>query len=78
MAVLVPKDYFYEKYEIVKMNSKSLIIQDKRTYNKLFVSARVFNQILMNQDVERFEKIDVQMSNGRVTKWLGIVTTMIF
>ena len=75
---MTPKDYFFEKYEIIKMNNKSLTIQDKRTYERLFVSAKVFNQILMNQDVERFEEIEIQMSNGRVTKWLGIITTMIF
>lgn len=75
---ITPRNYFYEKYEIVKMNKKSLTIQNKSTYEYLFVSAKVFNQILMNQDVERFEEIEIQMSNGRVTKWLGIITTMIF
>lgn len=78
MALTAPKDYFFEKYEIVKMNNKSLTIQNKHTYDRLFVSTRVFNQILTTQDVERFEEIEVQMSNGRVTKWLGIITTMIF
>lgn len=75
---MTPRDYFFEKYEIVKMNKKSLTIQDKRTYDRMFVSAKVFNQILMNQDIERFEEIEIQMPNGRMTKWLGIITTMIF
>lgn len=75
---MTSKDYFFEKYEIVKMNNKSLTIQDKRTYERLFVSAKVFNQIINSQEIERFEEIEIQMSNGRVTKWLGIITTMIF
>ena len=72
------KDYFYETYEIVKMNNKSLTIQNKKTYERLFVSAKVFNQIFTTQNVEKFEEVEVQMPNGRVTKWLGIITTMIF
>ena len=78
MAMIAPRDYFYEKYEIVKMNKKSLTIQDKRTYDRIFVSAKVFNQILTNPDIERFEEIEMRMPNGNVVKWLGIVTTMIF
>lgn len=75
---MTPKEYFYEKYEIIKMNNKSLTIQNKCTYERLFVSAKVFNAIMANNDVNRFEEIEVQMSNGRMTKWLGIITTMIF
>lgn len=75
---MTAKDYFFESYEIVKMNNKSLTIQNKRTYERLFVSAKVFNAIMANQDVNRFEEIEIKMSNGRMTKWLGIITTMIF
>jgi hypothetical protein len=75
---MTPSEYFYETYEIVKMNNKSLTIQNKRTYERLFVSAKVFNSILMNQDIERFTETEIHMPNGRTTKWLGIVTTMVF
>lgn len=75
---MTAKDYFFESYEIVKMNNKSLTIQNKHTYERLFVSAKVFNAIMANQDVNRFEEIEIQMSNGRMSKWLGIITTMIF
>lgn len=71
------KEEFFQNFDIEKMNNKSLTIVEKRTYEHMFISRNVFNAIMANR-AERVQVEEVMMPNGRVTKWLGIVTTMIF
>lgn len=77
MAAMFTKEEFFNNFEIERMNAKSLTIVEKRTYEHMFISRNVFNAIMANR-AERVQVEEVQMSNGRITKWLGIVTTMIF
>lgn len=71
------KEEFFNTFEIERMNAKSLTIVEKRTYEHMFISRNVFNAIMANR-AERVQVEEVQMPNGRIIKWLGIVTTMIF
>ena len=71
------REEFFNNFEIEKMNAKSLTIVEKRTYEHMFISRNVFNAIMANR-AERVQVEEVVMPNGRMTKWLGIVTTMIF
>lgn len=77
MAMTFTKEEFFQNFEIEKMNNKSLTIVEKRTYEHMFISRNAFNTIMTN-NAERVQVEEVQMPNGRVTKWLGIVTTIIF
>lgn len=71
------REEFFNNFEIERMNAKSLTIVEKRTYEHMFISRNVFNAIMANR-AERVQVEEVVMPNGRMTKWLGIVTTMIF
>lgn len=77
MAATFTKEEFFNNFEIEKMNKNSLTVINRRTLERLFVSRNVFNTI-MNNRAERMAEEEIQMPNGRVVKWLGIVTTMIF
>ncbi len=77
MAATFTKEEFFQNFEIEKMNNKSLTIVEKRTYEHMFVSRNAFNAIMANR-VERVKVEEVQMPNGRVMKWLAVVTTIIF
>lgn len=77
MAAFFSKEEFFQNFEIEKMNNKSLTIVEKRTYEHLFVSKNAFNAI-MNNRAERIIEEKIQMPDGRIVKWLGVVTTLIF
>lgn len=77
MAAMFTKEEFFHNFDIERMNNKSLTIVEKRTYEHMFISRNAFNTIMTN-NAERVQVEEVQMPNGRVTKWLGIVTTIIF
>lgn len=77
MAAMFTKEEFFQNFDIEKMNNKSLTIVEKRTYEHMFISRNVFNAIMANR-AERVQVEEIMMPNGRMTKWLGIVTTMIF
>lgn len=77
MAATFTKEEFFNNFEIEKMNKNSLTVINRRTLERLFVSRNVFNTI-MNNRAERMAEEEIQMPNGRVVKWLVIVTTMIF
>lgn len=77
MAATFTKEEFFQNFEIEKMNNKSLTIVEKRTYEHMFISRNAFNAIMTNR-AERVQVEEIMMPNGRMTKWLGIVTTMIF
>lgn len=77
MAATFTKEEFFNNFEIEKMNKNSLTVINRRTLERLFVSRNVFNTI-MNNRAERMVEEEIQMPNGRVVKWLVIVTTMIF
>lgn len=77
MAAIFTKEDFFNNFEIERMNNKSLTIVEKRTYEHLFISKNAFNAI-MNNCAERIVEEKIQMPNGRTTKWLGVVTTIIF
>ena len=77
MAATFSKEEFFHNFEIEKMNNKSLTIVEKRTYEHMFVSRNAFNAIMTNR-AERVQVEEVMMPNGRVTKWLAVVTTIIF
>lgn len=59
------------------MNNKSLTIVEKRTYEHMFVSRNAFNVIMANR-AERVQTEEIMMPNGRVIKWLSVVTTIVF
>lgn len=77
MAMAFTKEEFFNNFDIERMNNKSLTIVEKRTYEHMFISRNVFNAIMANR-AERVQVEEVMMPNGRVTKWLGIVTTLIY
>jgi hypothetical protein len=77
MATIYSKEDFFRDFEIEKMNNKSLTIVEKQTYKHMFVSRNAFNAIMANR-AERVQVEEITMPNNRVTKWLGIVTTIIF
>lgn len=77
MAAIFTKEDFFQNFEIEKMNNKSLTIVEKRTYERLFISKNAFNAIMTNR-AERIVEEKIQMPNGRMVKWLGVVTTIIF
>ena len=77
MAATFSKEEFFHNFEIEKMNNKSLTIVEKRTYEHMFVSRNAFNAIMTNR-AERVQVEEVVMPNGRMTKWLAVVTTIIF
>jgi hypothetical protein len=71
------KEDFFREYEIERMNKNSLTIVNRCTYEHLFVSRNAFNAIMTNKAELVIQK-EVQMPDGRITKWLAIVTTIIF
>lgn len=77
MAMAFTKEEFFQNFEIEKMNNKSLTIVEKRTYEHMFVSRNAFNAIVANR-AERVQVEEIMMPNGRMTKWLAVVTTIIF
>lgn len=77
MAAMFTKEEFFHNFDIERMNNKSLTIVEKRTYEHMFISRNAFNTIMTN-NAERVQVEEVQMPNGKVVKWLGVVTTMIF
>lgn len=77
MAAAFTKEEFFQNFEIEKMNNKSLTIVVKQTYEHMFISRNAFNAIMANR-AESVHTEEVQMPNGRITKWLGVVTTIIF
>ena len=77
MAATFTKEEFFQNFDIERMNNKSLTIVEKRTYEHIFISRNAFNAIMTNR-AERVQVEEVMMPNGRVTKWLAVVTTIIF
>jgi hypothetical protein len=77
MAATFTKEEFFHNFDIERMNNKSLTIVEKRTYEHMFISRNAFNAIMTNR-AERVQVEEVMMPNGRMTKWLAIVTTIIF
>lgn len=77
MAMTFTKEEFFQNFEIEKMNNKSLTIVEKRTYEHMFISRNAFNTIMTN-NAERVQVEEIMMPNGRMTKWLAVVTTIIF
>ena len=77
MAATFTKEEFFQNFNIEKMNTHSLTIVEKRTYEHMFISRNAFNAIVANR-AERVQVEEVLMPNGRVTKWLAVVTTIIF
>ena len=77
MAMTFTKEEFFHNFDIERMNNKSLTIVEKRTYEHMFISRNAFNAIMTNR-AERVQVEEVRMPNGRVTKWLAVVTTIIF
>ena len=77
MAAAFRKEEFFNNFEIERMNAKSLTIVEKRTYEHIFISRNAFNAIMTNRS-ERVQVEEIMMPNGRMTKWLAVVTTIIF
>lgn len=71
------KEEFFQNFDIEKMNNKSLTIVEKRTYEHMFVSRNAFNAIMANR-AERVQTEEIMMPNGRMIKWLSVVTTIVF
>lgn len=77
ISIFYTKEEFFNTFEIKKMNNKSLTILERNTFEHFFISRNSFNAIMENR-VERVTREEVTMPGGRVTKWLGVVTTTIF
>ena len=77
MAATFTKEEFFQNFNIERMNNKSLTIVEKRTYEHIFISRNAFNAIMANR-AERVQVEEIMMPNGRMTKWLTVVTTIIF
>lgn len=77
MAAAFTKEEFFNNFKIERMNAKSLTIVEKRTYEHIFISRNAFNAIMTNRS-ERVQVEEIMMPNGRMTKWLAVVTTIIF
>lgn len=77
MAATFSKEEFFHNFDIERMNNKSLTIVEKRTYEHMFISRNAFNAIMAN-NAERVQVEEIMMPNGRMTKWLAVVTTIIF
>lgn len=77
MAAFFSKEEFFNNFEIEKMNKSSLTIVNRRTYEHLFISRNAFNTIMTNR-AERVVEEEITMPNDRTTKWLGVVTTIVF
>jgi hypothetical protein len=77
MAATFTKEEFFHNFDIERMNNKSLTIVEKRTYEHMFISRNAFNAIMTNR-AERVQVEEIMMPNGRMTKWLAVVTTIIF
>lgn len=77
MAATFTKEEFFHNFDIERMNNKSLTIVEKRTYEHIFISRNAFNAIMTNR-AERVQVEEIMMPNGRMTKWLAVVTTIIF
>lgn len=77
MAATFTKEEFFQNFDIERMNNKSLTIVEKRTYEHIFISRNAFNAIMANR-AERVQVEEIMMPNGRMTKWLAVVTTIIF
>ena len=71
------KEDFFQDFEIVKMNNKSLTVFEKRTQEYVFVSRNAFNTIMTNKAKAWFIE-NITMPNGNMIKWLGVVTTIVF
>jgi hypothetical protein len=77
MATFFSKEEFFSTFEIEKMNKSSLTIVVKQTYERMFISRNAFNAIMTNR-AESVHVEEITMPNDRTTKWLGVVTTIIF
>lgn len=77
MAATFTKEEFFHNFDIERMNNKSLTIVEKRTYEHMFINRNAFNTIMAN-NAERVQVEEIMMPNGRMTKWLAVVTTIIF
>lgn len=77
MAATFTKEEFFQNFDIERMNNKSLTIVEKRTYEHIFISRNAFNAIMTNR-AERVQVEEIMMPNGRMIKWLAVVTTIIF
>ena len=77
MAATFTKEEFFHNFDIERMNNKPLTIVEKRTYEHIFISRNAFNAIMTNR-AERVQVEEIMMPNGRMTKWLAVVTTIIF
>ena len=77
MAATFTKEEFFHNFDIERMNNKSLTIVEKRTYEHIFISRNAFNAIMANR-AERVQVEEIMMPNGRMTKWLAVVITIIF
>lgn len=77
MTATFTKEEFFQNFDIERMNNKSLTIIEKRTYEHIFISRNAFNAIMTNR-AERVQVEEITAPNGRVTKWLAVVTTIIF
>lgn len=77
MAATFTKEEFFQNFDIEKMNKNSLTIVNRRTYEHLFISRNAFNAIMTNR-AERVVEEEITMPNDRTTKWLGVVTTIVF
>lgn len=71
------KEDFFQDFEIVKMNNKSLTVFEKRTQEYVFVSRNAFNTIMTNRAKMVYVE-NITMPNGNIIKWLGVVTTVMF
>lgn len=77
MAATFTKEEFFHNFDIERMNNKSLTIVVKQTYEHMFISRNAFNAIMANR-AESVHTEEIMMPNGRMTKWLAVVTTIIF
>lgn len=77
MSATFTKEEFFHNFDIERMNNKSLTIVEKRTYEHMFISRNAFNAIMANR-AERVQVEEIMMPNSRMTKWLAVVTTIIF
>lgn len=71
------KEDFFQDFEIVKMNNKSLTVFEKRTQEYVFVSRNAFNTIMANRAKAWFIE-EITMPDEKEIKWLGVVTTVMF
>lgn len=77
MKELFTKEDFFQDFEIVKMNLKSLTIVEKRTCTHMLISRNAFNTIMTNRAKAWFIE-NITMPDEKEIKWLGVVTTVVF